>query len=103
MTGGRRGLCNPATAASARASIGGYGGGLGLRRGFRGGFGSGRARRRGFGRDFGWYSPAAGPADAGETVNEAEALRCEAAHLKSSLEAIRKRIDALESKPADET
>ena len=51
MTGGARGLCNPATAAGARAFSGvyGYGGGLGLglRRGFRGGFGRGAGMGRG--------------------------------------------------------
>ena len=48
MTGGARGLCNPATAGAVRAYGGyaggygyGYGRGMGFRRGFRGGYGPG--------------------------------------------------------------
>jgi hypothetical protein len=97
MTGGRRGLCNPATAASARAFTGGYGyfGGLGLRRGFRGGFGRGRG--------YGWYPPVAGPVYAVDTVGELEALRNEADYLKSSLDSVNRRIGELAKKQADES
>ena len=103
MTGGRRGLCNPATAASARAFIGGFGGGLGLRRGFRGGFGRGRGWGIGFGRGYGWYPPVAGPVYAVDAAGEMEALRNEADYLKSSLDAVNKRIGELEKKQTDES
>lgn len=100
MTGGRRGLCNPATAASARASIGdyGYGGGSG----FRGGFGRGRGWRRGFGMGYGWYPPVAGPDYAVDAAGKLGALRNEADYLKRSLDAVNQRIEALEKKQPDE-
>jgi hypothetical protein len=111
MTGGRRGLCNPATAAGTRAFIGnyGYGCGPGLRRGFRGG--SGRGRRPGFGREwcpgfgrgYGWYPPVAGPVYAADTAGELEVLRNEADYLKSSMDAVNKRIEELEKNQADES
>ena len=99
MTGGRRGLCNPATARDARAVIGSYGGGFG----FRGGFGRGRGWRRGFGRGYGWLPAAAGPAVAVDSGAELAALRDEADYLKDSLDAIRRRIDEMEPKPVDES
>ena len=103
MTGGRRGLCNPATAAGARAYIGpyAYGGGLGLRRGFRGGYSRGAGLGRGYGRGYGWYPSVMGPAYP-SVADEMEMLRAEADYLKNSLEAINKRIDELEKKPAEE-
>jgi hypothetical protein len=103
MTGGRRGLCNPATAAGARAVTGvyGYGGGLGLRRGFRGGSSRGAGLNRGYGRGYGWYPPAMGPSYP-SVADEMEMLRAEADYLKNSLEAIHTRIDELEKKPAEE-
>jgi hypothetical protein len=105
MTGGRRGLCNPATAASTGAFIGnyGYGGGLGLRRGFRGGSGRGWGWRPGFGRGYGWYPPVAGPAYASDSAGELVALRSEADYLKSAMNAVKKRIEELEKNQADET
>jgi hypothetical protein len=112
MTGGGRGLCNPATASSARAFTGsyGYGGGLGLRRGFRGGFGRGAGMGRGYGRgygmgygmDYGWYPPAMAPAFSYPAADEMEMLRAEADYLKSSLEAINRRRDNLEKKASPE-
>jgi len=104
MTGGRRGFCNPATAAGARAYIGPYGyvGGVGLRRGYRGGFGRGAGSGRGYGRGYGWYPPpAVGPAYS-SVADEMEMLRAEADYLKNSLEAINTRINELEKKPAEE-
>ena len=103
MTGGRRGLCNPAIASGARAYIGPYGyvGGLGLRRGFRRGFGRGAGIGRGYGRGYGWYPPVMGPAYP-SVADEMEMLRVEADYLKNSLESINKRIDELEKKPAQE-
>jgi hypothetical protein len=103
MTGGGRGLCNPSTAASARAFTGfyGYGGGLGQRRGFRGGSGRGAGMGRGYGRGYGWYPPAMGPAFPYSTADEMEMLRAEADYLKNSLEAINKRMDELETKASE--
>jgi len=104
MTGGRRGLCNPAIAAGARANIGSYGyvGGLGLRRGFRGGFGRGDGLGRGYGRGYGWYPPVMGSAYP-SVADEMEMLKVEADHLKKSLEAINTRIDELGEKSSDES
>ena len=67
MTGGRRGLCNPNTAASVPQ---GYGAGFGR------GYGMGRGRRGGFGprRDFGYY-PAAAPAFTADATGGADGLR----------------------------
>ena len=109
MTGGRRGLCNPATAASANAFIGdygygyGYGGGMGLRRGFRGGFGRGMGIRRGYGRGYGWYPPVADPVYPSYAADEMDMLRAEADYLRKSLDAINARIDEIEKKPAEES
>jgi hypothetical protein len=119
MTGGRRGLCNPATAADTRAFIGGYGSGLGLRRGFRGGFGRGRGGSPGFGRGwspgfgrgwspgfgrgYGWSPQPAAPVYAADTAGELEALRNEADYLKSSMDAVNQRIEELEKKQAGES
>ena len=104
MTGGGRGLCNPATASGARAFTGsyGYGGGLGLRRGFRGGFGRGAGMGRGYGRGYGWYPPAMAPAFSYPAADEMEMLRAEADYLKNSLEAINRRMDELEKKASQE-
>ena len=99
MTGGRRGLCNPATAPGVSAFMGGTGYG----RGFRGGFGRGRGWRRGLGRGYGWAPAAAGPVAAIDSAAELAALRDEAHYLKDSLDAINRRIDELEQKPVDES
>lgn len=99
MSGGRRGLCNLATARDARTFIGGYGAGLG----FRGGFGRGRGWRRGLGRGYGWVPAAVGPANAVNSAAELAALRDEADYLKDSLELVTRRIDELEQKPVDES
>jgi hypothetical protein len=99
MTGGRRGLCNPATAADVRALTGGYGYG----RGFRGGFGRGRGWRRGLSLGYGWILAAAGPTGAVDSAAELAVLRNEADYLKDSLDAINRRIDELEQKPVDKS
>jgi len=103
MTGGARGRCNPATAGNIPAYAGGYGygRGLGLRRGFRGGYGPGLGRDRGFGRGYGWYPPVAGPAYSMDATDEMDMLKAEADYMKKSLDAINKRIEELEGKPAD--
>ena len=94
MTGGIRGLCNPATAPCVRAFMGGYGNGLGFR---------GRGWRRGVGRGYRWAPVAGGPAVAVDNAAEFAALRDEADYLRDSLDAVNRRIDELEQKPVDES
>jgi hypothetical protein len=105
MTGGARGLCNPATAGTIPTyAIGyGYSRGLGLRRGFRGGYGPGIGRCRGYGRGYGWYPPTVGPVYPIDAAEEMEMLKAEADYMQQSLDAINKRIDELEKKPAAES
>jgi hypothetical protein len=101
MTGGARGRCNPATVGNIPAySGGGYGRGLALRRGFRGGYGVGQGRGRGAGGGYGWYPPAAGPGYSMGPAGELDMLKAEADYMHKSLEAITRRIDELETKPA---
>ena len=95
MTGGRRGLCNPANMGYGRGFAGtfGFGRGMGLGRGFRGGFG------RGMGRAFGWRSWNQTPYyPAYEQSPEAELnmLKAEAKALKDNLEMINRRITEME-------
>ena len=103
MTGGARGLCNPANAGyNARFTQGSsYGRGLGLRRGFRGGYGPDRGRGRGSVRGYGWYPPASVPAYSAGTSDEMNMLKADANYMKTSLDAINKRIEELEKKPAE--
>ena len=98
MTGGARGLCNPAGAARVPGTLGyGYGRGMAFRRGFGGGgFGMGMGRGRGYGRGYGWYPPVAGPAIAPQPANELEMLKSQADYLQQSLSAIQNRIGELE-------
>jgi len=108
MTGGARGYCNPGYAGYGR----GYGPGRG--RGFRGGFGPGFGGGRGYGyrRGFGWQGaygggyeppagPAYGPAYAGPyTMSREEEigmLKEQTDMMKADLDAITKRMQALES------
>ena len=99
MTGGGRGFCNPATTPGPRAFFGGYAGGSR----FRSGLGRGRGWRRGLGRGYRFYPPVAGFDDPADTAGELAALRNEADYLKGSLDAVVRRIDELEKKPADES
>ena len=103
MTGGARGRCNPATAATipAYASGYGYGRGLGLRRGFRGGSGPGMGRGRGFGRGKNWYPPAVSPVYPADAASEVDMLKADANYMQRSLDAINKRIDELIEKPEE--
>jgi hypothetical protein len=103
MTGGARGRCNPATVGTLPAYTGGYGygRGLGLSRGFRGGSSPGTVRGRGYGRGYGWYPPAAVPAYSADISDEMNMLKADADYLKTSLNAINKRIEELEKKPAE--
>jgi len=100
MTGGARGRCNPANAGNAPRYYGtGYG--LGLRRGFRGGYGPGRGYGRGYGWGYGvpaYGVPAATPAD---PAAELDALKAQAAQVKSTLDAIENRINALKKTDTD--
>ena len=103
MTGGARGRCNPATVGTIPANMSGYGygRGLALRRGFRGGYGRDAGRGRGYGRGYGWYPPAAVPAYSADTSYEMNMLKADADYMKTSLDAINKRIEELEKKPAE--
>ena len=103
MTGGARGRCNPATAATVTAYAGGYGysRGRGLRRGFRGGCGPGRGRGRGVGRGYGGYPAATGPAYSMDATGEMDMLKADADYMQNSLDAIKKRIEELSVKPAE--
>ena len=95
MTGGRRGLRNPARAGYGRGFAGtfGFGRGMGLCRGFRGGFGRGMGR--GFGRGF-WNQPPYYPAYEQSPEDELNMLKAEANSLKKSLEMINQRVAELE-------
>lgn len=95
MTGGRRGLCNPANTGYGTRFVGafGFGRGMGLGRGFRGGFG------RGMGRAFGWRGwnqPTYYPAYAQNPEEELNMLKAEANSVKNSLDMINRRIAELE-------
>jgi len=105
MTGGARGLCDPASSGYDPRFTGrlGYGRSLGLRRGFRGGLGgTGAGRGRGLGRGYG--SPY--PVGAGYPLSTADAmdmLRADADFMQKSLEAINKRMDELEKRSSEES
>ncbi|MBW2490075.1 MAG: DUF5320 domain-containing protein [Deltaproteobacteria bacterium] len=95
MTGGRRGLCNPAYAGydSRFDGMFGFDRGLGFGRGFRGGFGRGMGRA--FGRRF-WNQPSYYPAYAQTPEEELNMLKAEANAVKNSLDTINRRIAELE-------
>jgi len=95
MTGGARGLCNPADTGYARGY--GYGRGMAYGRGFRGGFGAGRGMRRGVGA--GRYPQAgASPAYPFNETNELDMLKAQASDLKGALDEINHRITELEKR-----
>jgi len=95
MTGGRRGLCNPANTEYDTRIDGMFGFGRGMRRGrgFRGGFG--RGMDRAFGRR-GWNQPSYYPAYAQNPEEELNMLKAEANSVKNSLDTINRRIAELE-------
>jgi len=95
MTGGHRGLCNPANTGYGTRSSGsfGFGRGMGFGRGFRGGFGQGMGRA--FGRR-GWNQPTYYPAYAQNPEEELNMLKAEANSIKNSLDMINQRIADLE-------
>ena len=95
MTGGHRGLCNPANTGygTRPAGTSGFGRGMGLGRGFRCGFRSGMGRA--FGRR-GWNQPSYYPAYAQNPEEELNMLKAEANSVKNSLDMINRRIAELE-------
>jgi hypothetical protein len=55
---------------------------------------------RGYGRGYGWYPPAAGaPVD---STADIDMLKAQADYLKSSLDAVNRRIDELDKNAPDE-
>lgn len=98
LTGGGRGRCNPAYRQYGQPFM--YGSaarGLGLRRGrgFRGGTGYAGVGRRNAPMAGRWFA-AGVPGYPIEPPDDLDALRQEADYLKTSLDAINKRIDILE-------
>jgi hypothetical protein len=98
MTGGARGLCNPAKAGYNSQFGRGYGRGMSLRRGFRGGAGAEMGARPGYGRGFGFYPPANGTFYQMNAEDEMNMLKANADYMKTSLDEINKRIKELEKK-----
>lgn len=98
MTGGRRGLCNPAyTGIEAPFSERyAYGRGMGPAHGFRRGYSPGRGFRRGFCRGFPWYPPEHGPTYPMDQNNEINMLKSKVGYMKNTLDAINKRIAEME-------
>ena len=101
ITGGARGCCNPANVESIPDYAGayGYGRGRGLKRGFRGGASPGRCR--GFGRGYRGLLLAAGPFYPAAATSQVDRLKADAEHLRTSLDAINKHIEALSQKPVE--
>ncbi|MBC8200184.1 MAG: DUF5320 domain-containing protein [Desulfobacterales bacterium] len=91
MTGGARGLCNPRATSYGSQFAGGFGYGRG--------FGMGRGYGRGFGRGMGMgYGPEYGPRYPLKSADEIAGLKADADYMKSSLDAISRRIEELEKK-----
>ena len=103
MTGGARGLCNPATAVTIPSSAVryGFGRGLGFRRGRGGGYGPGMGRGCGIDRGYGWYPPAFYPDYPVDPASEINILKAQAEGMKNSLDEINKRIDTLLEKTTE--
>ncbi len=99
MTGGARGLCNPANAGYNPQFTRGYGRGMGLRRGFRGGAGTVMGAGPSYGRGFGFYPPAGDMFYQMAAEDEINMLKANADYIKTSLDEINKRIKELEKKP----
>ena len=99
MTGWKRGLCRGASASDASTVYErpGYGRELAMRRGFRCGSGAGWGRGHGFGRGMGGYPPTDAGLPPVRETDEKEMLGADEQYLKNSLEAINKRIEALEN------
>jgi len=94
MTGGGRGLCNPANVNRGTQVAAGFGSGFG-RRFMCGGSGM----RRGFGgRGLGWNQPVFFGYNAPDAAGEIEMLKNQADYAKNSLDAIHKRMAELEKR-----
>ena len=100
LTGGGRGLCNPARAEGLPPPSGGYAYGRGLRRGFRCGIGPGAGR--GYGRGYRRYRPGTVPIYAVDNAGEIDMLKAQAENMQNSLATINNRIRDMETKPAAE-
>ncbi len=100
MTGGARGLCNPANDGYNTQFRRGCGRGIALRRGFRGGAGPGMSAGPGYGRGLGFYSPVGGTFSQMTAEDEINMLKDNADYIKNSLDEINKRIKELEKKPS---
>ena len=100
MTGGARGLCNPASPGYSPGINRGYnyGRGFGYGRGFRG---AGIGRGVGYGRNYGWYPPAATGGVTENRATEILNLKNEASSLQQSLEAIKQRIADMEAETSE--
>ncbi len=96
MTGGARGLCNPASPDYSPGMNRGnnQGRGVGYGRGFRG---AGIGRGAGYGRNYGWYPPTVAGNVTENRTTEISNLKNEASSLQQSLEAIKQRIADLEA------
>jgi hypothetical protein len=98
MTGGRRGICGRADAATDLPAYGsgfGYGRKMGFRRGF------GRGRGYGFGPAYGGYPPQAyGARYPASQTDEMERLRADAEAMRQSLESVQRKIAELEKESA---
>lgn len=96
MTGGARGLCNPASPGYSPGINRGYnyGRGFGFGRGFRG-------AGVGYGRNYGWYPPAAAGGVVENRATEILNLKNEASYMQQSLEAIKQRIAELETETSE--
>jgi hypothetical protein len=95
MTGGRRGLCNPANTGYGGRNAGtfGFGGGMGFGRGFRGGFGPGGGRFYG---SRGWNQQVFYPANLQDPEEELRIMKAQANSLQDGLDMINRRISKLE-------
>ena len=91
LTGGGRGLCGNAGYGTPFFGKYGFGGRMGYGRGFRGGYGPGM--RRGFGAR---NQPGFGPSYMQDPAAEIDMLKTQAGSIKSTLDAINRRISDLE-------
>jgi hypothetical protein len=100
LTGGRRGLCRRAEAATHLPAYGsGYGNGRGM--GFRRGYGRGRGYGFGPGSGGVTFPQADGTGYPAGKTDELEMLRADAVATRRSLESIQRRIAELEKGGAD--
>jgi len=106
MTGGARGRCNPVTAGMTVPSFAtgyAFGRGFGFRRSRWGEYGFGFGRGRGYGRGFGGYPPAIPSGYPVNPTDELDFLKTQAEVMKSSLDAVHRRIEELAAKTAEDS